>query len=79
MSHNFELAYKSPEEFMREVLPDSLRSGDRVSVRLSDNTKYFFTYLTTIGGDIQGRSALNGRKISINAVDMILTEHDTTI
>jgi hypothetical protein len=73
---HFKLGYKSPEQFMQEVNPAELLQGDRVAVRLKGGTNYHFTYWTTVDGDIKGRSALNGHQVSINAVDMVLTEKD---
>lgn len=76
MPTEFKLGYTSPEQFMNEVNPTALQRGDRVSVRLEGGTNYIFTYVNTVKGDLHGRSSLNNRQVSVNAIDMILTEHD---
>lgn len=72
--YSYRLAYRDIDEFIAKVRPQSLRRGNRVSVKLSDNTDYVFTYRGTSGDQITGISALNGQMIIIDLERMTLLE-----
>lgn len=72
--YTYQLAYRDADEFVAKAKPQSFRRGSRVSVKLSDNTDYVFTYRGTSGDQITGISALNGQMIIIDLEHMTLLE-----
>lgn len=72
--YTYQLDYEDVDHFIAAVKPGSFRRGNRIKVRLSDNTDYVFTYVSSKGDVINGTSALNGRMVILDLDQMTLTE-----
>lgn len=78
MAHSedvFALNYSSPEELAEEIKKQLPIVGKRLKVRVG-RTDYVFTYKGGRGDLINGVSALNGRFVLIDIVELTLTEYE---
>jgi hypothetical protein len=74
-NYTYQLAYEDVDHFLAEIGPGSFRRGNRIPVKLSDNTDYVFTYMGNQGDSIiHGVSALNGRMVILDLEQMTLSE-----